>query len=344
MTAQEKEHWSLYLVDTYILYNIVYLIILVGLSVMRRTEFGYLWYKLGIKNPMSDYNAWREHKQFWQDEKTKQEQLVQGEGGKQSGGGSNQYSLKIWAIVLLWSLLLFILAILFPSRTSEKFTNVTMPSMFKDSILDTEKSDSDKLGFLFRHIWSPNRNAEKYTVQPHDVEDIEFIRKTDAEFRKSNSSTDGEKFKFSEGFTNLKTVCGSTNDSTKLLDKQNLYRCKDNLILKGENCHNKSKSPCCQRYCPSDSGYGTYHYGDDQGGHVTTLDRPPNNNIAPNWQCNTESRWDNIKNQCMHVTGNIKTDLVYHPVMENGAGTNDINEEIIPQESSGANLTGDVQL
>ena len=261
MTVPEKEHWSMYFVDIYIFYNLFYLAILAAISVSNFEGGNYFLYKLGIKNPYYDYLAWRQHKNFWNDEAIKNKQLNQ----PQSGGGSNQYSLKTWTIVLLWSLLLFILAILFPSRTSETFTNVTMPSMFKNSILDTGKSDNEKLGFLFRHIWSPNKNAEKYTVQPHDVEDIEFIRMTDARFKKSNTSTDGAIFDFSEGFTNLKTVCGSTNDSTKLLDKQNLYRCKEGLVLKGENCHNKSKSPCCQRYCPSDTGYGTYHYGDDQG-------------------------------------------------------------------------------
>tara|TARA_Y100000768_G_scaffold307929_6_gene242106 strand:+ start:6629 stop:7687 length:1059 start_codon:yes stop_codon:yes gene_type:complete len=352
MTGKEDgdPHWSLYLLDTYILYNMLYLAIIIGFSALDPRKRGeWLWYKISPFN-IIDYTRYKEHKNWWANEAAKNRVAVEGEEAAkaQAGGGNTKYSLRIWTIVLLFSIFLFIMAILFPSKTKENFSNVTMPSMFKDSILDTGMSDSDKLGFLFRHIWSDSTN-DKYTVQPHEVDDIKFIRSTDSEFEKSNNALQNYSITFKkEGFTNLKTVCGSSNDSTKLLDIQDQYRCKEGMNMKGEFCHNKSKSPCCQRYCPSDSGYGTYHAGNDQGGHITTLNRAPNNITAPDWQCNTESKWDKNTKQCMHVIARTQTEPVYLPVMPDGIGGEggrggDAGEGT-PQISMGGNLTGDVEV
>lgn len=336
---EEKEHWSLYLLDTYILYNLLYLIIVIWLSTRGGGGLGYLWYKL-YPFP-NDVTRFKQHRKWWKDEAARNRIAVSGE---QEGGGSNKYSLKTWTIVLLWSIFLFIMAILFPKRTKDAFSNVTMPSMFKDSILDTGKSDSEKLSFLYRHIWSDS-TADKYTVQPEDVEDIEFIRRTDAEYRKSNIDLKDKITFEKEGFVNLKTVCGNSNDSTKLLNKDDQYKCMDGLNMRGENCHNKSKSPCCQRYCPSDSGYGTYHAGNDQGGITTTLTSRPTNRTAPNWQCNTESVWNQKKKQCMHILARTPTEQVYVPVSSDGVRSDrNTSSQGTSQVSMGGNLTGDVEI
>jgi hypothetical protein len=341
--ATTEEHWSLYLLDTYIIYNVLYLAVLIGVSMSSPDRLNYWKYKfLPFK---TDFNQFREHKKWWEGEQAK---IIT--NANQSGGGKSKYSLKIWIIVLIWSVFLFIMAVLFPSRTKEHFSNVTMPTMFKDSILDTGKSDSDKLGFLFRHVWSDS-SKDKYTVQPNDIEDIKFIRETDERFRESNSILDDEiiikkeNFKVREGFTEFKTVCGSTNDATKQLDILDQYRCKDGLNMKGEKCHNNSKSPCCQRYCPSDSGYGTYHPGNNQGGSPIHLNRPPLNQTSPNWQCNTVSEWDAATNKCMHIVAEIPTDKVYMPVMSNDSvQTGSIIQTHTPQVSNGGNLTGTIQI
>ena len=120
----------------------LYLIIVIWLSTRGGGGLGYLWYKL-YPFP-NDVTRFKQHQKWWLEEAAKNRVAVSGE---QEGGGSNKYSLKTWTIVLLWSIFLFIMAILFPKRTKDAFSNVTMPSMFKDSILDTGKSDSEKLSF-----------------------------------------------------------------------------------------------------------------------------------------------------------------------------------------------------
>ena len=130
-----KEHWTLYLVDTYILYKVFSIIVIIVISARGKGGWEYLWYKIFPDFSLREFNRWRSAKE-WSVEKNAQQQM----------GGANSYSIRTWFIFLLFSIFTFLIAILFPKKTKETLIgSVTSPNMFNNSILDSEQSDHDKL-------------------------------------------------------------------------------------------------------------------------------------------------------------------------------------------------------
>lgn len=344
----EAEHWTLYLIDTYILYKIVYIFIIIiasGTAFPSMSEgAGYFMYKFF---PAKDWNRYKQQRKWWKAESAKN--IVSDAEEAQSGGGSQTYSIKTWSLVLLASVFLVILAILFPSKTIDSFSNITMPSMFEDTILDGNKPD------LFSSIFT-RAPDDLYTVSANDVEDINFIRDTDAKFKKSNESLAAAKLTLpqgafenvgKEGFSGVgaKKLCGSKSDLSRELGLS--YECPQNLIKQPHHgeCHNKTKSPCCQRYCPSINGSNATYHGDaadDWKGRNVAGN--PNESNAKNWRCNTESHW--IKGvdgsfDCYHKVFQTRTDHVYTlPVSASVAGRSAASGGGVATNAKRITLTG----
>uniref|UniRef100_A0A6C0BY91 Uncharacterized protein n=1 Tax=viral metagenome TaxID=1070528 RepID=A0A6C0BY91_9ZZZZ len=314
--GDEKEHWSLMLLDTYILYNAFYIFVLILFSVGNWQTKGimdYIWHISGRSiSPLAmqkDLTRFNEHKKWWNDEAAKQRVATQ-------GGGGNTYSIKTWTCVLLFSVFLFILAILFPSKTIDNFSTVTMPSMFRDTILDTNKSNTANIMGLFRQDWGEGK--DKYTVSQNDEDDIEFIRTNAENYRKSNDEPDvlmanatkdwEEWAEDSRGGEKMKEVCGTKSNFTKLLNEDSGV-CKNGLHNAGFRCHNLSQSPCCQRYCPADIAtiathhWGTYYGGANQEETARVIQKGQLDTHAPDWQCNTDSKWNPTAEVCEHEAG-----------------------------------------
>ena len=321
----EQEHWSLMLLDTYILYNAVYLVILICFSAVHFKEKGVMNYILHVigRTPFGvkkDFKRFQEHQRWWDDEGAKNRVATQ-------AGGGNKYSIKTWTCVLLFSVFLFILAILFPSKTIDNFSTVTMPSMFRDTILDTNKSDGDKLKGLFG--LGLGGGKDKYTVSKNDEDDIIFIRKNAENYEKSNqepfSVANATKEWDRLSNKSFKKVCGNKTDATKKLN-EDTGKCEEDggVRPQGWKCHNLSKSPCCQRYCPAENpqgggNWGTYYAGERQGEEGKIIKKDTlKDRFAKDWQCNTESTWNSDDNTCRHVTDNLPTDPIYVLVSGNG--------------------------
>lgn len=324
---EQKEHWSLMLLDTYILYNAFYIFVLICFSVGNKDTKGimdYIWHISGRSiSPWAmqkDLTRFNEHKKWWNDEAAKQRVATQ-------GGGGNTYSIKTWTCVLLFSVFLFILAILFPSKTIDNFSTVTMPSMFRDTILDTNKSNTANIMGLFRQDWGEGK--EKYTVSQNDEDDIEFIRTNAENYWKSNdvpdvlmanATKDWEEWAENSRGEKMKEVCGTKSNFTKLLDEDS-GKCKNELHNAGFRCHNLSQSPCCQRYCPArdpvSNNWGTYYGGANQEETARVIQKGQlNEYYARDWQCNTDSTWDPAADVCKHEAGDT-TDPVYVLVPSN---------------------------
>ena len=279
------EHWSLYLIDTYILLKVTYILFIVVLSSTSfsgLTEWGqYMWYKL--IGPVFDVDVWRNFNEWASERSAKAPDVTP---AATTGGGS-RYNINKWMIVLASIVFIIVMAVLFPKQTYESFS-MTMPAMFEDilgnkgetvsggqfdmikgSVLDTEKTDEERLqflagGFLFSEL------GDKYTVDANALADINFIRDTDAKAQESAISLDNfytniltslGKSKFgklySSGGKSCKfwkqpgaQICGEKNDTMK--DLKSFKECATPLRM-GSKCHNGYTTPCCQRYCPADN-------------------------------------------------------------------------------------------